>query len=239
MKLMNKLDSSNLLNASGISLYNFGADMALDTDDTDGDDDIDTYQYGQTIIPAIIGDNGLNGKWTGNGYSYYINTQGQLLSIQLDSQLATTDLFKVTGFKIGAFLTSSTNGVIDYSDPNRVLLTYLAINGTIKTINGRINTLDYNCNCKEVLNYKEQADIAYLNLLNHLWKVHKTPALQPVGWPGYYQVPQNIASPLAEFVSGGFNGMVYDFEANASVSPSSCIAGSLGISFYLNENVGM
>ena len=238
VKLMNKLDSSNLLNASGVSLYNFGADMALDTDDNDGNDDVDTYQYGQTIIPAIIGDSGLNGTWIGNGYSYYINTQSQLLKIELDNQLSTANLFKVTGFKIGAFLTSSTNGVIDYSDPNRVLLTYLATDGTIKTINGRINTLDYNCNCKEVLNYKEQADIAYLNLLNHLWKVHKTPTLQPIGWPGYYQVPQNIASPLAEFVSGGFNGMVYDFEANVGVSPSSCIAGSLGISFYLNEKRG-
>ncbi len=200
VKLMNKLKDASQLNQTNVVLYNLGPDNQLDNDDNDGEDDIDTYQYAQTIIPEIIGDINFGGVWSANGAVYTINNGGQLLRMELDHPISNVSLNRITGFKVGAFMNGN---IIDYSISNRILLTYLTNDGSIETVNGTINTLDYNCRCKETLNYKEQAQVALLNLLNHLWTVNNNPDMQSVAWPNVYpatMLPLQLYNELSQFI---------------------------------------
>src|SRR5690606_533372 len=95
------------------------------------------------------------------GFAFNVNGQQTFLNISLPSNPST-----ITSISIGNTINN------DGSLPLTVY--YILPNGEIESVKGTISFLDFGCQCKKRVSFKEEAEVSFLKLMNHLWQKNKT-----------------------------------------------------------------
>ncbi|MFB9095204.1 thrombospondin type 3 repeat-containing protein [Flavobacterium jumunjinense] len=144
---------------------------------------VDTYGYGQGILPELLEDTNLLGTWNfiSSTNTYTITTNSNVI-LTLNNPI--TDNPNGINYTLEQLLNQSFFNKITSiqikDQPNNsgflpVTIYYLKNNGEIASLTATISNIDFGCKCTERVYIKEhQAEVNLLELINHLWTV-KTP----------------------------------------------------------------
>ncbi|MGV7105867.1 thrombospondin type 3 repeat-containing protein, partial [Flavobacterium sp. U410] len=206
VRLMNKL-RGNVTNYTQLGLLDNTQSLIVS--------DVDSYGYGQGILPQILDDTNLEAQWSNSGNIYNITING-VDALELNISLPSSFL-KLTSIQIGNQITNGTLPVI---------LFYLTTTGDISSVQGTINNLDFGCQCTERVYVNEQnAEIKMLELINHLWEYQQNN--NGIIADGYLE-GTILMSEIQNFIPQAQG--IYGFSIYSIGSGS-----ELGMFFYFNE----
>ncbi|NHN27985.1 hypothetical protein FIA58_020085 [Flavobacterium jejuense] len=185
---------------------------------------VDTYGYGQGILPELLNDTNLEGIWVYNGNGSYSIIIGGLPIFNLNTPIdLVTDAKKITSIQISDQLDNNGNLIIT--------LYYLKLDGTIESISGTITNIDFGCKCTERVYSYEGTDIISVKgffgkLLN---KVHTTFIQGQTINDGYLYGDPNIIG-IQSFIPSAQG--IYGFESQWEDNQGNIV---LGMHFYLDK----
>ncbi|MFK6999644.1 thrombospondin type 3 repeat-containing protein [Flavobacterium oreochromis] len=149
--------------------------------------------YNQSIIPELIKDvkdssDNYTATWsysnTSNTYAINLNSIPVVQFNFSGSSTVPTNV-RITGLSIGVQLI---NGAA-IPTFNGLVLSYLDQSNIVRSVNGTINSLDYDCQCKKVVSKKDELAVNFLKLINQIWPIrnedyiYQQPAYPTLDYP--------------------------------------------------------
>ncbi|MFM9988584.1 RHS repeat-associated core domain-containing protein [Flavobacterium sp.] len=171
------------------------------------------YNYGSSFIAEFLGDTTLLAEYSGstNGFSININPT-TFVNVTLNSPLpATFDHFS------GINITGTT-----------IVFNYVLNNGSLNTITGTINLLDFGCICHDKIPAQQAAEANFLKLINHLWVKKNTQEGVPDGYN-----PQQWVDLDSYVIPNG--STINEFDTEWSTTNPLEIGTSLGMKFKFSQ----